>query len=248
VNVTVLLAGIADPKWPLDGAHPRILSPFDESALEVALKLRDARPDTAITMLLAGAAEDDALARSIAAHRADALRRVVIPEASAWDLGLQARVWQSVLDALPAKPDLVLLGREFGDRDDGAFAPLLAETLGWTFVGLAQEARHAEGGFELMRERGTMEERIAVVSPAVASITNDRRNRLRHPLMKNVMAAKRAPIESVVAPSGTARVVAASLSPAARVARAASCRMLAGSLEEQAGALAEFLAPWRGEP
>jgi electron transfer flavoprotein beta subunit len=242
VKVAVLLAGIADPKWPLDpaGAHARILSPFDESALEVALKLRDAHPDTHLTVLLAGNASDEALARSVAAHRIDRLLRVEVPEAQAWDIAVQATAWKHLLADVHA--DLVLIGREFGDRDDGALPAALAEALGWKFVGLAQEARRVDGVVELLRERGAAEERLARVPPLVASITNDRRNRLRHPLMKNVMAAKRAAIEAVTAPAAPAvRVTLAESHAPVAPARAAACRMLQGSIEEQAAELARVL-------
>ena len=59
MNVLVLLSGIADPKWQLPepvtetslrtqrASYP-LLSPFDEAALEVALKLRDADEATKI--------------------------------------------------------------------------------------------------------------------------------------------------------------------------------------------------------
>jgi electron transfer flavoprotein beta subunit len=248
VNVTVLIAGIADPKWPLDGRHPRVMSPFDESALEVVLKLRDARPETAITVLVAGGRDDEPLARAAAGHRADRLLRVEIDAALEWDIVGQAAIWKEALGSLPQRPDLVALGREFGDRDDGALPACLAQTLGWHYASLAQEIRLAADGLQVMRERGTVEERIGMRAPLVASVTNDRRNRLRHPLMKNVMAAKRAPIESIA--PGASREPLVKLEacvPIVPRARAARCRMLEGSLEARIAGLAEFLGAWRAE-
>jgi electron transfer flavoprotein beta subunit len=248
VIIAVLLAGIADPKWPLDGAHARIASPFDESALEVALKLRDADPTTRLAFLVAASGEDEPFVRAVAAHRPDSLLRVDVPAALAWDLRAQATLWKSALETLPEAPAAILLGREFGDRDDGAYAPCLAEALGCAFAGLAQDVRRDANGWEGMRERGTTEERIALAAPFVASITNDRRNRLRHPLMKNVMAAKRLPI-AAAAPHAplTPQVTLAALAPAAPAQRTVRCRMIEGSPAERVAALADFLAPWRAQ-
>ena len=75
MNIAVLLAGIVDPKWPLQGLHlgaggvvagddklPGKLSPFDEAALETALKLRDADPDVNICAFLLGGPQSGQLA------------------------------------------------------------------------------------------------------------------------------------------------------------------------------------------
>lgn len=236
MNVAVLIAGIADPKWPLDAPQPRIFSPFDESALEVALKLRDADPATTIAVLVAG---DEALGRSAASYRPDHVRRVAIAPHVEWDFRAQALAWKSLLAQLPVAPDLVVVGRELGDRDDGTLPPCLAEALGWPFAALVQQLRATPAGLELMRERGSVEEIIERAPPVVASITNDRRNKLRHPLMKNVMAARRATIEALAPEAASARVVLEALDSAPKAPRASQCRML------DVEALAQFLRAWR---
>ena len=51
MNIVVLIGGVHDPKWPIalgdegsaiPAAENQVLSPFDEAALEVALRIRDA--------------------------------------------------------------------------------------------------------------------------------------------------------------------------------------------------------------
>lgn len=250
MNVAVLIAGIADPKWPLGAAQPRIASPFDESALEVALELRDADPAATITVLVAtpGGSKDEALARAAASHRVDRLFGVEIPARIEWDARAQAALWKAALGRLAAAPDLVVMGREFGDRDDGTLPPCLAESLGWSFTALVQQLRAVGGGLEMMRERGGCEERIERAAPALASITNDRRNKLRHPLMKNVMAAKKVSIAmlEVEAPAA-AGVRLEALAAAAPPARAGKCRMLEGPMRARVDALADYLRPWRAQ-
>jgi electron transfer flavoprotein beta subunit len=147
-----------------------------------------------------------------------------------------------VLD-LEHAADLVLAGRELGDHDTGTVVPCLAEQLGWRFAGLIQSIEWAHSGLRLMRERGNLEEWMTLPFPLVASITNDRRNRLRHPLFKNVVAAKRASFALVPAP-GLAEAACVALT-GVRLAdsqrRTSSCRVLEGSIAAQTAELAEFL-------
>ena len=248
MNILLLLSGIVDPKWPLAAeaaaaaALPRKLSPFDESALECALKLRDADPSVRIEAMVVAPRVEEALLRAVASHRLDRVAGLEVAEPMLWD----ARAFSGLLAGVvtrEAGADLVLLGREFGDGDDGAIAPCLAEALQWPFVGLAQEVVRAEGLWDLLRERGELEERIRLPGPVLASVTNDRRNRLRHPLMKNVATAKKQAfkIETAAAVSFV-RLQALRAHPAVR--NAAPCRMIPGSIDAQAAELAVLL--WGG--
>lgn len=256
MNVAVLLAGIADPKWPLGdlaagnagtagSAWPRILSPFDESALEVALRLRDRRGDTKITTLLLSGGDAEPLARGVAAFRPDRLALLDAASLQVWDPRLLSAQLKAILAA--EAPHFVLLGREFGDCDDGALAPCLAEQLGWPYAGMIQQIEWAEGGLRLMRERCGFEEWIALRAPLVASVTNDRRSRLRHPLMKNVVAARRATFVPVAAPPETepSRVALRRIAPASEHGPRSACRFLDGTSEERIAELAGFLEAWR---
>ena len=65
MKVAVLIAGVQDPKWPVtpsgalgeeQGDQHRIMSPFDEAALEIALRLRDADPAVQIMAHVGGGA------------------------------------------------------------------------------------------------------------------------------------------------------------------------------------------------
>ncbi|MES2262562.1 MAG: electron transfer flavoprotein subunit beta [Pseudomonadota bacterium] len=259
MNITVFLAGIADPKWPLPplavtaddrsvraADSRRILSPFDEAALEIALKIRDARPETRIAVVVTGGTDMDNVLRSVAAFRPDHLVRLDAEGLYACDAQSLSRQLATAAASLPAQAELVLMGREFGDLDNGTLAPCLAERMECRFAALIQDARWSDTHLALMRERGGAEEWLHLDAPMVASVTNDRRNRLRHPLMKNVMAAKRATFPVIPASAGDddgLRVTAAA--PAQAAPRRSACRMLAGSLEERVDALAGFLAEWK---
>ena len=264
MNIVVLLAGIVDPKWPLQGLHlgsdgvvagddklPRKLSPFDEAALETALKLRDADPEVHITAFLLGGPQSEQLLRAVAAFRLNRVYQVDYRPAYRWDVVQLARALKAALDATEVRPELLLIGREFGDCDDGALPPYLAEVWGWRFVGLAQEVEHKDGELKLLRGRGDVDEWLTLAPPAIASVTNDKSNRLRHPLLKNVMAAKRETFAVIAAPDPGA---SPRLSPSSvklsdtTLRRGAACRILGGPVESQVAELAGFLQPWRGVP
>ncbi|KUR76775.1 hypothetical protein [Novosphingobium sp. Fuku2-ISO-50] len=244
MNILVLIAGVLDPKWPVapfgDGLPERaadrlILSPFDEAALEIALRIRDAHSATAIRAIVAGGEEAIRLARAVAALNIADVATVAL--AAPWDQAATARELAAVCD----DADLVLMGREFGDCDDGLVPPMLAGLLGKPFFGRVQVVE-TTGAIRLMREAAICEEWLTVAQPVVASVTNDRRTRLRKPLMKNVMMARQAQIGTLThcaAPKGGADLAGVSAHAGARAM--VDCAMIGGSPEDQASAIAALL-------
>jgi electron transfer flavoprotein beta subunit len=258
MNVLVLLAGVADPKWPLSAvAEPpsaaRVrnhmgFSPFDEAALEVALKIRDGDRQTRLTVAVTGGAESETLLRKAAAFRPDRIVRVAADSLAVWDARQLAIQLRHVVTELAPDAELILTGREFGDFDSGALPPVLACVLGCPFFGLAQHAQWEAERLVLVREQGRFEERLAVTGRMVASVTNDRRNRLRHPLMKNVMEARRATIGLSEPPEAdNSTVVLRDIVAARPPQREVECRVLTGPLSSQIAELARFLEPWRAQ-
>lgn len=250
MNVLVIQSGVVDAKWPLPGslaasslaAHAAahtVSSPFDEAALEVALKLRDRDPATRIEVLVAGG---EALARHAASLRADRVRRIALAEVQAWDCVALARALAVLVRAGGASPDLVLVGREFGNCDDGSVPAALAEALRMSYVGLAWGLELEDGQVLATRQRGADLERVEPPLPALVSITNHSQNRLRHPLLKNVIMTKKMVIETLHgAGRGPAEVLLDGIAAAAAAERASACRMITGSAAQQAEQLARLL-------
>ena len=239
MKVLVFIAGVLDPKWPVetvDGALPQrtperlILSPFDEAALEMALALRDADPSTSIRATVAGAADASKLARAVAAFNVP-VATIQVP--NWWDQNVVA----AALSSVATDADLILMGREFGDCDDGVVPSLVAARLKRPLLARAQAVR----GRKVMREVVSAEEWLTLDRRLVVSVTNDRRTRLRKPLMKNVVQARQATIHELPAfeaESGSelvaVRVLAGCRTPV-------ECQFITGSPDEQAERLAEML-------
>ncbi|HEY9280930.1 MAG TPA: hypothetical protein VIP51_12725 [Eoetvoesiella sp.] len=258
MHVTVLIAGIADPKRPLEKpasgnwadlastpTTPFKLSPFDEAALEIALKLRDKNPATFISALITDGACDIALMRAVASYRLDQVVGLCVP---ATERGNPAWLAAHALSAVqvPDKPiDLILIGREHGDLDDGMAPAYLAESWGWPFVSLAQHAGEGENGTLIFERTGTrQDESISLLAPACASISNNKNNRLRHPLMKNVMLAKQQKFQAITPEASIKKpgITIVRAAPPETSARGETpCRMLEGTVNEQARELASFL-------
>ncbi|MGB5076780.1 MAG: hypothetical protein WBO17_04810 [Sphingorhabdus sp.] len=244
MKVVVLIAGVHDPKWPIAisgdrlpeaDAERQIMSPFDEAALEIALRIRDANPETSIHAFVAGGAAGAKIARTAAAFNLAQISTVRIDRP--WNQSAVA----TALAQLCGDADIILIGREYGDFDDGLVPPTLAAQLRIEFFARAQLVE-AKDGVRLMRENGGFEEWRALQDRLLVSATNDRRTRLRKPLMKNVMLARQASIANLeVSPPVTdiLSLVGASVRSASRAHT--SCAWIDGTSEEQALALAALL-------
>lgn len=249
MEVAVLVAGVADPKWPLPAdlssaalqAHEvrhAALSPFDEAALELALALRDRDPQVRVTAIVAA---DEGLARKVAGWRPDALHRALLDEVPRWDAQALGAVLAQALAALAPAADLVLVGREFGDWDDGSAVATLAQRAGLPHVSLGLGVAADGEALHATRQGDGGPERVRLPGRTLLSVTNDRGNRLRHPLMKNVMAARKAPIGSWRPPPPAGAVSLQALQAAAVPERTVACEWIAGTPQEQAEALARLL-------
>lgn len=258
MRIVVLLAGVADLKKPLpkpasndwrdlptDSTVSYKLSPFDEAALEIALKLRDQSVATRVTAIVTDGANDLALLRAVAALKPDDVHCLCPPRSQRGNPAWLARHTLPLLREGQAWPGLILIGREHGDLDDGMAAAYLAQAWQLPFASQALQVQPApDNGWTLLRSGTRHDESLHLPAPALASISNDKSNRLRHPLMKNVVLAKQMKFVQITsdATAPTPGIVLAEAALSRTTARGdKACRMLGGSVNEQANALAAYL-------
>lgn len=250
MEIAVLITGVADPKWPLPqeftldalqahASRHAALSPFDEAALELALKLRDQDPAARISALVAG---DDALARRVAGWRTDTVCSLDLECVQRWNGAALAAAFAQALAALCPDAQLVLVGRELGDWDEGTAAAALAHEAGLPHAPLALAIEPRADGLWALRQSSGGLERVHLPQRALLSVTNDPNNRLRHPLMKNVMLAKKASIPVWRAQaSDRAPIALDGIRSVAPPMRSSQCVWLEGSAQQQAQALSDLL-------
>jgi electron transfer flavoprotein beta subunit len=167
-----------------------IVSPYDEFAVEAALRLKDAAGGgEAIVVTLGEAASGEQL-RSALAMGAD--RAIRLDGAGSLDGLSVARALASELKNLEA--DLILFGMKATDDDQQQVGPMVAELLGLPCVTVVSEVTAEEGCVVCHREVEGGTEVVAVQLPAVVTVTKGPYEP-RYPSLKGIMAAKKKPME-----------------------------------------------------
>ena len=205
-NAVVLLKQVLDPELPAsrfrideDRKAPppdlgaELLGPFEQSALEVALQLKDAGLAQRVTAVLVGAPSCEETLRKALAVRADEAVRVDPETDEHLDASQTAALLVRCLRGLESV-DLVLAGRQAGDWDQGQVGYLVAERLGWPCVGLVQRVDGDDGALTATRQFAGAEEVLSVSPPAVLTVNNADGNRLRMAKVMDLMAARREPL------------------------------------------------------
>jgi electron transfer flavoprotein beta subunit len=166
------------------------MNPFDEIAIEEAVRLKEAGIATEVIAVSAGLAGCQETLRTAMAIGAD--RGILIET----DVELQPLAVAKLLKALCEKeqPQLVLCGKQAIDDDANQTGQMLAALMGWpqaTFAskvvvvgGLATVTREVDGGLET----------IEVALPAVVT-TDLRLNEPRYATLPNIMKAKKKPLD-----------------------------------------------------
>lgn len=206
MRAVVLLRGILDPELPADrfrvdpatnrpaaGIAPLVNGPFERSALEVAMQLRDAEAVEHVTVLAAGGPGTVEILRKALGVKADAGVLVDVTDLDSLDGGPTAEVLARAVERL-APVDLVIAGRQAGDWDNGQVGYLLAERLGWACVGLARRVWVEGDALHALRDHPRGVEQVGFQAPAVVTVTSDDSNVLRLAKVPDLLAAARKPL------------------------------------------------------
>ncbi len=168
------------------------MNPFDEIAVEEAVRLKEAGTATEIVAVSMGVAQSQETIRTALAMGAD--RGILVQT----DDVLQPLAVAKLLKALVEKeqPDLVILGKQAIDDDSNQTGQMLAALLGWPQGTFASALKLADGKAEVTREIDGGLETLSLKTPAV--ITTDLRlNTPRYASLPNIMKAKKKPIETI---------------------------------------------------
>lgn len=170
------------------------MNPFDEIAVEEAVRLREAgKVDEAVAVSLGVGACQETLRTALAMG----LDRAVLVES---DAQLQPLAVAKLLAEVVRREqaDLVILGKQAIDDDNNQTGQMLAALLGWGQGTFASQVTLSEGEVEATREIDGGLETIALPLPAV--VTADLRlNEPRYVKLPNIMKAKKKPLQVIPA-------------------------------------------------
>jgi len=168
------------------------MNPFDEIAVEEAVRLKEKGVVTEIVAVSMGVAQCSETIRTALAMGAD---RGILVET---DVELQPLAVAKLLKAIVDKeqPKLVILGKQAIDDDMNATGQMLAAFLGWPQGTFASKVTIEGDGITVTREVDGGLETVALSLPAIVT-TDLRLNEPRYASLPNIMKARKKPIENV---------------------------------------------------
>ena len=168
-----------------------IVSPYDEFALEEAIRLKDAKGGD-VTVVSFGPDRVQQALRECLARGATKALHVKGEVADADSLGI-AKVLAAAIKSVPH--DVVFFGKQGVGTDNSLVGPMVAELLGYPQVNVVTHFEVADGKATAHREIEAAEEIIEVSLPAVVTAQKGL-NEPRYASLKGIMAAKKIAIES----------------------------------------------------
>ncbi|HJV32846.1 MAG TPA: electron transfer flavoprotein subunit beta/FixA family protein, partial [Patescibacteria group bacterium] len=166
-----------------------MLSPYDEFAIEAALRLKEKFGGETIAMTLGGDVHKETLRKALAMGVEKA---VLLKDDSVRDSDSIGRALAEEIKSFA--PDVVLFGKQSIDYTDELLPGLVAEHLGAASVSCVVKLEPQEKAFVCEREIEGGHEVVTASLPVVIS-TQKGLNEPRYPSLKGIMAAKTKPIE-----------------------------------------------------
>ena len=170
------------------------MNPFDEIAVEEAIRLREAGKAKEIIVVSVGPQQAQETLRTALAMGADRAILVKTDEQTE-PLGV-AKVLKSVVDA--EKPGLVLLGKQAIDDDSNQTGQMLAALLGWAQGTFASKVEINGDKAKVTREVDGGLQTVELKMPAIVTV-DLRLNEPRYASLPNIMKAKKKPLDEKTA-------------------------------------------------
>jgi electron transfer flavoprotein beta subunit len=168
------------------------MNPFDEIAVEEAVRLREAGVATEVIVVSAGVTQCQETLRTALAIGAD--RAILVESADELQPLAVAKILKALIDK--EQPQLVILGKQAIDDDANQTGQMLAALANLPQATFASKVTVADGKVQVTREVDGGLETLSLTLPAV--ITTDLRlNEPRYVTLPNIMKAKKKPLENI---------------------------------------------------
>ena len=165
------------------------MNPFDEIAVEEALRLREAGKATEVVVASIGPAQAAETIRTGLAMGAD--RGILVKAEGNVEPLAVAKLLKAIVDE--EKPGLVILGKQAIDDDSNQTGQMLAALLGWSQATFASKLEVDGSDFNVTREVDGGLQTVKLKGPAIVT-TDLRLNEPRYASLPNIMKAKKKPI------------------------------------------------------
>ena len=166
------------------------MNPFDEIAVEEAIKLKEAGSVSEIVVLSIGPQQSQETLRTALAMGAD--RGILVKTDELVEPLNVAKIIKAVSEE--ENPDLIILGKQAIDDDSNQTGQMLAALLGWSQGTFASELKISDGKANVVREIDGGLQTLEITLPSI--ITTDLRlNEPRYASLPNIMKANKKPID-----------------------------------------------------
>ncbi|WP_062218252.1 electron transfer flavoprotein subunit beta/FixA family protein [Aureimonas sp. D3] len=166
------------------------MNPFDEIAVEEAVRLKEKGRAAEIVAVSIGPAQAADTIRTALAMGAD--RGILVKAEGTVEPLAVAKILKGVVEA--EQPDLVILGKQAIDDDCNQTGQMLAGLLGWAQGTFASKLEIADGQASVTREVDGGLQTVGLTLPAIVT-TDLRLNEPRYASLPNIMKAKKKPLE-----------------------------------------------------
>jgi electron transfer flavoprotein beta subunit len=166
------------------------MNPFDEIAVEEAVRLKEKGKATEIVAVSVGPQQSQETLRTALAMGAD--RAILVKHDDYIEpLGV-AKILKGVVEA--EKPEIVILGKQAIDDDCNQTGQMLAALLGWAQATACSKLEPGDGEAQITREIDGGLQTLKVKMPLIVT-TDLRLNQPRYASLPNIMKAKKKPLE-----------------------------------------------------
>jgi len=175
------------------GYANRIMNTFDETSLELMLRLSDEDDDLQTRVVTIGSPQSETILRKALALGVAEAVRVDQAEELDFNPGKTASILRDVIQA-DSDVELVFCGRQADNGSNGQTGQMLAEMLGWPCITMVTDIKKTGDEYKVSRlvEQGL--EHLYLKGPMVISVTQSENKLLRMAGLKSMLDAKKKPI------------------------------------------------------
>ena len=170
------------------------MNPFDEIAVEEALRLKEAGKVEEVVVVSIGPAQAQETIRTALAMGAD--RGILVKVDDIVEPLAVAKILKSIVEA--EQPQLVILGKQAIDDDANQTGQMLSALLGWSQGTFASKVELGGDAAKVTREVDGGLQTIEIKLPAIVT-TDLRLNQPRYASLPNIMKAKKKPLDEKTA-------------------------------------------------